>query len=194
MSDISQTPIGLLESRGLIHSPVFQGASGKPGRYAYRGELALKLAPTTAGEKRPPLLKSEQVIMLAEGDKLVFFAGFVDSLGALEDLAAVLGDYLTPAGRYYCFAGNVDLLKKYRVDLGGVEWLVLPLDEATVYNELLELFLIEKGDLKKLDNGAKVEAIVAGAMAYTPSRFAEKTYADALAEMGPVKVVENRPV
>jgi hypothetical protein len=70
---------------------------------------------------------------------------------------------------------------------------VLPLDEATVYNELLELFRIDKGDLKKLDSAGKLAA-VADAAATFAETWPEISFEEGLRTMGEVKVRENRPV
>jgi hypothetical protein len=191
MTDISTTPLGK-QSERLI-SPVVQGPSKAPGRFVFRGEFALKLAPSTAGEKRPPEAKADQVIIACEGDKIVFLSCHVPSLAALELVMDCLGADLTPTGRYFLFAGNVDISKKYTIDMNGIPFNVLPLDEATVYNEMLDLLYLEKGDLKKMSGEEKVDAIVNAAASFN-GKFPVSTFAAAVAEMGPVKVAENRPV
>ena len=77
--------------------------------------------------------------------------------------------------------------------MGGICVSVLPLDEATVYNELLDLFYLEKSDLKKMSGEQKVDAIADAAKGYN-GKFPATTFAQAVAEMGPIKVAENRPV
>ena len=143
--------------------------------------------------KRAPLVKADQVILAAEGDSLVFLTLHVDSLAHLDLVREVFGKALVPSGKYFIFAGNVDIAKKYQLDLDGVTFYVLPLDEATVYNEILDLLYIEKGDLKKLSNEGKIDAIVAAA-GNSRGGFPVTPYAQALAEMGPIKVADNRPV
>ncbi|MDP2783911.1 MAG: hypothetical protein Q8O38_04875, partial [Sulfurimicrobium sp.] len=162
--------------------------------FGYRGEIALKLAVSIADEKRPPDIKTDQVFILSDSDKITFYASFVDSLAHLELISEIVAPYFTPEGKYFIFAGNVDLLKKYTIVLNGITYYVLPLDEGTVYNELLDLFYIEKGDLKKMDMGGKLEAMAAASSAKFGNKFPEVSYAQALQEMGPVKVYENRPV
>lgn len=178
---------------GKLLSPTFSGPTQKTDRYGFRGELGLKFPPSLAGEKRPPEIKADQVIFAAEGDRLVFLTLHLSSLAHLDNVRETFGDALTSAGKYYIFAGNVDISKKYQLDFDGVTFYVLPLDEATVYNEILDLLYLEKGDLKKLSNEAKIDAIVAAAGS-SRGGFAATPYAQALAEMGPVKVADNRPV
>ncbi len=191
MSDFASTPLAKLEAHLL--SPIVKGPTKVSGRFAFRGEFALKLAPTLAGEKRPPEVKADQVIIVTEGDKITFFSCHVASLAHLELVMACLGQDMSAAGHYYLFAGNLDISKKYRIEMDGIPFNVLPLDEATVYNELLDLFYLEKSDLKKMSGEEKIDAIVNAAMAFN-GKFPAISFTQAVAEMGPVKVAENRPV
>jgi hypothetical protein len=189
MSDAN--PIAQLGDR--LYSPTFNGPTRSAGRFGFRGESALRFAATVAGEKRPPEVSADQVIVAAEGESIPFLACHVDSLAHLNLVKEVFGKYLTPGGKYFLFAGNVDISRKYLVELDGIPFHILPLDEATVYNELLDLFYLDKGDLKKMGPEAKVDAL-ADAAARFSGKFPVAPYARALAEMGPVKVAENRPV
>jgi hypothetical protein len=58
---------------------------------------------------------------------------------------------------------------------------------------LLELFRIEKSDLKKLDTAGKLEVIARKAAEFTES-WPRISFDEALKIMGPIKVKENRPV
>lgn len=174
-------------------SPTFSGPTGKTHRFGFRGELGLRFPPSIAGEKRPPEIKADQVILAAEGDAIVFFAGHVDSLAHLGLIVDTMRSGLTASGRYFVFAGNVDLAKKYKIDVEGFTFYVLPLDEATVYNELLDLLYLDRGDLKRMSGEGKIDAIVDAAAGFA-GKFPPTPYDQALAEMGPVKVADNRPV
>jgi hypothetical protein len=178
---------------GKLLSPTFSGPTQKTDRYGFRGELGLKFPPSLAGEKRPPEVKADQVIFAVEGEALVFLSLRVASLAHIDLVREMFGSALTPAGKYFIFAGNVDISKKFMLELDGVSFHVLPLDEATVYNEILDLFYLEKGDLKKMSNEGKIDAIV-NAAAKSACAFKVTPYEQALAEMGPVKVATNRPV
>ena len=106
----------------------------------------------------------------------------------------MIGKGIKAGGKYFVFCGNIDLSTRYQVPYGGALWYVLPLDEATVYNEMLELLEIEKNDLKKLDTAGKIDAIANAAIDYDAT-FDVMTYAEGLERMGPVKDPgENRPV
>lgn len=194
MTTIDTTPFGGLDAEKRLLSPVHKGPV-PGGRFGFRGELALKFAQQFSDEARPPEIKADQVMAVgpAAGTTLAFFAGFVHDVAQLALVCDVLGDRLAPDGRYFLFAGNVDIARRYRVSYGGVTWHVLPLDEATVYNELLELFRIDRGDLKRLDTAAKLAAVVDAAARFSAD-WPATSFEDVVAQAGPVKVRENRPV
>jgi hypothetical protein len=185
-----------LQAEGRLLNPVLKGATKKPGRFGFRGELALRFAPKLADEARPPELTCDQVIAIATAGnpKLPFFAGYLLSFEHLKDVAEVLGDTLTAGGKYFLFCNNIDLSKKYQVAMNGALFYVLPIDEATVYNELLELLYLEKNELKKLDTAGKTDRVADAALKFDVT-FDTITYAEGLALMGPVRNPnENRPV
>jgi hypothetical protein len=197
---LDTTAFARLHAEGRMLNPVLKGPTKKPGRYGFRGELALRFAAKKADEARPPELTCDQVISVAQtgNPKLPFFAGYLLSFEHLKDVAEILGDTLTAGGKYFLFCNNIDLSKKYQVPYNvngtGALFYVLPIDESTVYNELLELLYLEKNELKKLDTAGKTDRVADAALKYDVT-FDTITYAEGLALMGPVRNPnENRPV
>lgn len=195
MTLITETPFAELDAAGLLLSPVFKGATSKPGRFGFRGEIALKFQQSMADEKRPPEIKLDQVMMVSSAGEstIPFLAGFAPSLAHLKLVCEQLGDKLSATGKYFFFAGNLDISEKYQIPYGGATFWVMPLDEATVYNELLDMFRIEKNDLKKLETGAKLDAIADKAANFS-AKWKEVSFEEGLKIMGPLKIRENRPV
>lgn len=192
--NIANTAFASLDAEGRLLSPVHKGPTPS-GQIGFRGEIALKFADKMSDEARPPDIKLDQVMMVAApgSPTISFLAGFSPSLAHLRLLCEILGDKLTAGGRYFFFAGNLDISKKYLIPYGGAKFYVLPLDEATVYNEVLEQFRMERSDLKRLDTGAKLDAILAAAKNFT-EEWDEISFDEGLNIMGPVKIRENRPV
>jgi len=196
MTTIDQTALGHLEAEGRLLNSVLKGPTKKAGRIGFRGDIALKFQAKMADEARPPEISSDQVIAAAqEGEAhICFLAGFLLSFEYLKLLTEVLCDSLSPKGKYFLFCDNIDISKRYQVEYGGASFYVLPIDEATVYNETLQLLYLEKNDLKKLDTAGKVDAIVDKAMSFDQS-FPKLSFEEGLKLMGPVRnIYENRPV
>lgn len=196
MTTIDQTALGRLEAEGRLLNSVLKGPTRTAGRIGFRGDIALKFAAKRADEARPPEVSSDQVIAAAqEGEShIAFLCAFLLSFEHLKMLAEVLGDALSPKGKYFLFCDNIDISKRYQVEFGGASFYILPIDEATVYNETLELLYLEKTELKRLDTAGKVDAIADKAAGFSQS-FPKISYEEGLALMGPVRnLYENRPV
>lgn len=198
MISIDKTAFATLEAEGRLLNGVFKGETAVKGRFGFRGDIAIEFQAQLADEKRPPEKSCEQVLAAAnEGEPhFSFFAGFLLSFGHIKLLAEALGDTLSPAGKYILYCDNIDLSKKYVIDYAGARFHILPIDEATVYNELLELLYLEKTELKRMDTRGKVDAVVnAGVKFVADRKFIASTYDELLASMGPVRnPYENRPV
>ena len=200
MTAITDTAFARLEAEGRLLNSVLKGPTKKPGRFGFRGDIALAFQAKMADEARPPEISSDQIIATARAGQphFEFITGFLLSFEYLKLMAEVLGDTLSPQGKYIFFVDNIDISKKYIVEYAGVTFYILPIDEATVYNEVLQLLYIEKNDLKKLDTVGKTDAIADKAADFVgdPSDGFEKlSYEDGVKAMGPVRnLYENRPV
>jgi len=193
---IEQTAFARLDKENRLGNAVQKGPTHKPGRFGFRGDLGLKFARAVADEARPPELLAEQVIAAAQaGEKsFTFIAAYLHSFEYLSVFAEVMADTLSPEGKYFLFCNNVDLSTKYQVPIGNVTFYVLPIFDASVYNETLELLYLEKNALKKLDTSGKLDAIVDKAVTFKES-FPKITYEQGLKLMGPVADRSaNRPV
>jgi hypothetical protein len=193
---IQDTAFARLEAEGRLFNSVLKAPTHKAGRFGFRGDLALKFQAKLADEARPPEIACEQVIAAANAGEtqIGFLCGFLLSFESLKLVAEVLGEALSPQGKYFLFCDNIDLSKRYQVEYGGATFYVLPIDEATVYNEMLELLYLEKTELKRLDTAGKTDAVTERALAFKDS-FPKISFEEGLALMGPVRnPYENRPV
>jgi hypothetical protein len=193
---MENTVIGRLEKEGRLFDAVLKGPTTKPGRFGFRGDIALKFQTQVGDEARPPDYCIEQVLTVAqEGESTIsVLAGYLHSFEYLKDVEEVLGEMLVEDGAYFMFCNNIDLLAKYDVPVGKATIQVLPCDESTVWKEMLELLMIDKNDIKKLNTAGKLDYVMDAAMAYN-EKFEPITYQRGLELMEPVKNRnENRPV
>ncbi|AMA60231.1 hypothetical protein [Bradyrhizobium sp. CCGE-LA001] len=196
MTSIANTALGPLERDGRLLNAVLKAGTTKPGRFGFRGDIALKFQTQVADEKRPPDYSIEQVLTIAqEGESTIpVLAGYLHSLAYLSDVVDVLDHALSPEGRYFIFCNNIDLLAKYQIELGDIIFNVLPCDESTVWKELLDLIGIDKNDIKNLNAGGKLDYVLDAAKSLHIS-YDQISYEAGLERMSPVKNRnENRPV
>jgi hypothetical protein len=66
MTTIQETAFARLESEGRLLNSVLKAATHKPGRFGFRGDIALKFQAKLADEARPPEISSDQVIAVAQ--------------------------------------------------------------------------------------------------------------------------------
>ncbi|MEA1651227.1 hypothetical protein UAJ10_19640 [Nitrospirillum sp. BR 11164] len=196
MTTIDKTALGRLDQEGRLFNAVLKAPTTKPGRFGFRGDIALKFQPQIADEKRPPDISMEQVLTFAqEGEATIpVLAGYLHSFAYLETAAEVLDGLLKPSGKYFIFCNNIDLLAAYQVTLRGIPFIILPCDESTVWKEMMDLMGIDKNDTRKLDTAGKLDVLLDIALRYE-GRYKAITFEEGVAGMYPVKNRnENRPV
>lgn len=196
MTSIQDTAFARFEAEERLYYPVNKEATRKAGRFGFRGMLAVIPAEKVADEKKPPLLAADQVIATAKaGEKAMeFFACWLLSFEHLKPLVEVLGDAVDANGKYFIFCDNIDLLSKYQISMGGATFYILPVEGSMVFNEMLELLDIDKGDLKKLDAVGKLDFVADAAIKFKKT-FPTITFEEGLQKMGPVRdLAADRPV
>jgi len=194
---LTDTAFGRLDTEGRLLNAVLKEQMPAPGRFGFRGDIALAFQEQFADEKRPPEYSIEQVLAIADAatGQIPALAGYLHSFAYLKDVATALGDMLSPAGTYVFFVNNLDFLKKYRVPLTPeITAYVLPLDESTVWKETLELVDIDKNDVKKLGGAEKLQHVMDKLLAFT-APYPAISYEEGVATMEPMRNRnENRPV
>jgi hypothetical protein len=196
MTQIEKTALARLEREGRLLNAVLKGPTSKPGRFGFRGDIALKYQAQVADEKRPPDFCMEQVLTFAQENEptIPILAGYLHNFAYLETAVEVLGDLLSPDGVYFMFCNNIDLLSKFRVKIGEITFNVLPCDESTVWKEMMDLCGVDKNDIKKLDTAGKTDYLLDAALKFNDA-FEIIAYQQGVERMEPVKNRnENRPV
>lgn len=162
MTSIESTAFGRLEAEGRLLKPAHKATTHHAGRFGFRGEIAITL---------DPLLTLEAAFAAAqEGETaLSFIAGSLASYKQLPSLVESLGASIKPEGKYFIYVGDLDRASRYQISFGGVPLYILPIDDTSVYNELIELFYLDKTKMKKYDTAEKLDTIVDGGLKYDTS-------------------------
>ena len=159
MTSIESTAFGRLEAEGRLMKSAHKAPSKASGRFGFRGEIAITL---------DPLSNLEAAFAAAEaGDAaLSFLAGSLTSYKQLPALVEAFGVNLKPDGKYFIYVGDLERASRYLISFNGVPIYVLPIDDASVYNELIDFLYLDKTKLKKFDTEQKLDAIVDAAIKY----------------------------
>jgi len=162
MSSIETTAFQRLDSEERLIKPAHKGPTHVAGRFGFRGEIVLSLD--------PEVLLGAVFAAANDGEKgLSFLAGQLDSFKNLPKLIEVLGENVKPDGKYFIYVADVKRGDRYQVTFGDTTLYVLPFDDVSVYNELIDFLYLDKTKMKKFDTAAKIDAIVEGALKYDES-------------------------
>lgn len=163
----------------LFFNANFKEAASTPGYAAYRGELVLQEGEVAdaQGRRKPPTEVMKQAILLAMGDRLKLIAGSLDQLQQFPSLLEKFGTDLTPATVAILFVVNIP--KPFVAEESGCPVVFIPLVQGMVWNELIDLVALEKGDFKGQGAADKVVTL-ANALAGWKPKFAPGTVSEAL--------------
>ena len=149
-----------LEAEGRLLKPALKKPTHVPNRYGFRGEIALTLDPETT--------LAAAFAAADDGEAtLCFLAGSLTSFKQLPALIEALGSSIKAEGKYFIYVSDLDRASRYQIELGGAMFYVLPIDDTSVYNELIDCLYLDKSKMKKMDTAEKLDAIAQGALKYT---------------------------
>lgn len=181
------------EEKGLLFNSNFTEPAGADGLFAYRGDLVLVEGEVAdaSGRRKPPTATVRQSVLLAEGDKMVLVSGLLEDIARLpifvERYAA---DFACDMSAVF-FVANIS--KPIQLQLSGIRFALIPLEDGMVWNELLDELNIEKADLKGQSAGEKVATVKAALKGYV-AKGEEVTLETALANTIEVKRGGRGPV
>ncbi|MBH2019154.1 MAG: hypothetical protein I8H91_06255 [Burkholderiales bacterium] len=161
MSTINASPaFQRLEAEGRLLKPALNGLTHVPGRFGFRGEIALTI--------EPPVMLEAAIATASDTEAtLSFLAGSLSAYKHLPALIDALGANIGADGKYFIYVSDLDRASRYQIEFNGISFYVLPIDDTSVYNELIDILYLDKNKMKKMDTAAKVDAIADGALKYT---------------------------
>ena len=93
-----------------------------------------------------------------------------------------MGETIKPDGKYFIYVGDVKRGDRYQVSFGNSSLYILPYDDVSVYNEIVDFLYLDKMKMKKFDTAAKIDAIADGAAKYGET-FEAVSYAEGLSRI-----------
>jgi hypothetical protein len=153
-------PIKTYEQSNLLLNQNFIEPAGAADLLACRGDMVLVEGEITdaSGRRKPPTSTMRQAVVLARGDKLVLVSGFFDDLAKLPQFIARYSADYAPEVKILFFVANI--ADPLLVEDRGVRYHLEPLIDGLVWNELLDVAALEKGDLKGQSSGEKVVTVL----------------------------------
>ncbi|WP_373073137.1 hypothetical protein [Sulfurimonas sp.] len=128
------------------------------GLNGYRGALIVEEGKQLSPDRKlPPKIQLKQVIMVSDDSGIKFLTCELESFNHFVPMFEKYKEFFTPDSVNVLFVTDLDGNGTFTYE--GVEFTAIMLDESSVWNEILELADLEKGDMKKLDAAEKIEKV-----------------------------------
>lgn len=140
-----------------------QGPTGTAGLYAFRGDLIVLAGDfdEAARKRNPPKALLKEAVILATAEKLQFVAGNFASIDEVPEFAARFQDELGADCVPIFYVDNI--AANAQVQIGAHRYVLIKFDDGIVWNNLMEEFYVEKGDLKSQSAQDKVLVLATAA-------------------------------
>jgi hypothetical protein len=155
------------ETQGLLFNSNFKDSAGS-GLQAYRGDLVLIEGEVAdaMGRRKPPLATMVGAVLLADETQLKFVAGSLDEIAQLNAFVEKFQPYFAPDMGALLYVVNI--AKPMLVELAGIGFVLLPLADGLVWNELVDELRLDKSDFKGQSSGEKVVTLYKAYQDYRP--------------------------
>ncbi|MEW5769478.1 MAG: hypothetical protein AB1831_03855 [Pseudomonadota bacterium] len=156
-----------LESQGLFFNSNFTEPAA-PGLFAYRGDLVLIEGEVAdnLGRRKPPVATMIGAVVLADATQIKFLSGSLDEIAHIQPFLEKYAAHFSPTMGALLYVVNIK--KPMQVKLAGTTFVLLPLDDGMVWNELMDELHLEKGDFKGQGSGEKVYTVYKAYQDYRP--------------------------
>lgn len=173
MTAITDTPFAKLESEGRLLKPTLKGDTHVEGRFGFRGDISYD-SPET-------ILK--EVFSVSEAGKpaIGFLSGSIKEFETLPKLVETFGAALDSDSKIVVYVADIPRGSRWYIPIGATKVFVIFVDDTSVYNELIDIFYVDKVKLKKYDTSAKLDALADVGLKYAAvSDFEEISWEEAL--------------
>jgi hypothetical protein len=164
------------------------------GNFAgYRGDLVLELGEIgdVNGHRKPPVSTIKNTIVLAENDKIKLYVGSLDELELLPNVLDYYQADFAPDVRIILFVVNIN--KPLVIELGGLSISAIGMQEGLIWNELIDIAALDKGDFKGQSPTEKIVTVYKALSDYKP-KGDKVTFEEALKRTVELKRAGRGPV
>ncbi|HEX5363242.1 MAG TPA: hypothetical protein VFW59_03155 [Gallionella sp.] len=142
------------EQKGLLFNMNFKEANGNYA--AYRGDLVLELGEVgdALGHRKPPVATIKNTIVLSENDKIKLYVGSLDELALLPKVLDYYQADFAADVLLILFVVNIN--KPMVIETGGFSIAAIGMQEGLIWNELIDLAALDKGDFKGQSASEKI--------------------------------------
>lgn len=128
------------------------------GLNGYRGALIVEEGKQLSPDRKlPPKIQLRQVIMVSDDSGIKLLTCELESFNHFKPMFERYKEFFTKDSVNILFVTDLDGNGTFTYE--GVEFTAIMLDESSVWNEILELADLEKGDMKKLSPAEKIEKV-----------------------------------
>lgn len=174
------------ERQGLLFNTNYK-ADASNGEKAYRGELVLiegEIA-DDKGRRKPPIAIMRHTLLLEKEGQLIMVAGAIDKLELLEPFVEKYKADFAPEMKVVLYV--VDITKPMQLGMEGINFVLIPLVDGVVWNELTDELCLEKSDFKGKSTGDKVVTVYDELVGYKAKSDPVADYATAMSFTAEIK-------
>jgi len=156
------------EQQSLLFNTNFKEKTSQENMTGYRGELVLVKGEVadSQGRTKPPLALVRGAVLLTKNDKLVFVAGFLDELELLNTFIETYKADFDQDMKTLFYVVNIKQPMQVKVE--GFNFVLIPLLDGVVWNELIEELGMEKKDFKGQSSADKIITVWNEFTGYAP--------------------------
>ena len=179
------------EQKGLLFNMNFKESNGNHA--AYRGDLVLGLGEVgdALGHRKPPTASIKNTVVLAEADRIKLYVGSLDELALLPKVLDYYQADFAPDVRVILFVVNIN--KPLVIENGSLNIATIPMQEGLIWNELIDLAGLDKGDFKGQSPSEKIITVYKALSDYKP-KGDKVTFEEALQRTVELKRAGRGPV
>lgn len=154
------------EKKGLLFNMNFKESEGNYA--AYRGDLVLELGEVgdAHGHLKPPVHTIKNTVVLAENDKIKLYVGSLDELALLPKILDYYQADFAADVRIILFVVNIN--KPLIIDNSGLSIAAIGMQEGLIWNELIDIAALDKGDFKGQTATEKIVTVHKALSDYKP--------------------------